>query len=362
MKSAFISLLFALIAMTGQAQNTVNNFKINVKVTQGIEDSGYLVHLFDANQTHRDQIGKITVINKRTAFETHLEEPLVGDLTAIFPDGSICTACVRFPFVPNEQVNVKVKNGTFELSGTTFYQQWADADELEENARKYYKQWETDSIILNYLKKHADEEGCVMRYWQYNILPRQTILSIIPESMKNGRFKHFFDSYHPANADRVQIEEVEPDVVPDSPQDDFEPTPLQRMQIEQKGQLIQLNIEWIKKAYESISEELDGMRYQFIIDMSFKQISSRNKELDKQWQDLIKTVKGFDVPKSKAPELFSDLYKEILKFYANQNEELTIFYKKYGSYTKEARKTQKDVNKLTEKYMKEMKKTLEQLT
>ena len=174
-----------------------NNFSISVKVTQGIEDAGYLVHIFNSDKTQRRFVDKITVNDKRTSFETHIDEPLVGDLTAIFPDGAVCSACVRFPFVPGEQAQVKVKNGTFELSGSKFYQEWSDADELEENARKYYKQWETDSIILNYLKKHASEEGCVMRYWQYEILPRPVILGIIPESMKNGRFKRFFDGYQP---------------------------------------------------------------------------------------------------------------------------------------------------------------------
>jgi len=174
-----------------------NNFCISVKVTQGIEDAGYLVHIFNSDKTQRRFVDKITVNDKRTSFETHIDEPLVGDLTAIFPDGVVCSACVRFPFVPGEQAQVKVKNGTFELSGSKFYQEWSDADELEENARKYYKQWETDSIILNYLKKHASEEGCVMRYWQYEILPRPVILGIIPESMKNGRFKRFFDGYQP---------------------------------------------------------------------------------------------------------------------------------------------------------------------
>jgi hypothetical protein len=174
-----------------------NNFSISVKVTQGIEDAGYLVHIFNSDKTQRRFVDKITVNDKRTSFETHIDEPLVGDLTAIFPDGTVCSACVRFPFVPGEQAQVKVKNGTFELSGSKFYQEWSDADELEENARKYYKQWETDSIILNYLKKHASEEGCVMRYWQYEILPRPVILGIIPESMKNGRFKRFFDGYQP---------------------------------------------------------------------------------------------------------------------------------------------------------------------
>lgn len=198
MTNRIISLMLLFCGMTfteNLAQE--NNFSISVKVTQGIEDAGYLVHIFNSDKTQRRFVDKITVNDKRTSFETHIDEPLVGDLTAIFPDGSVCSACVRFPFVPGEKAQVKVKNGTFELSGSKFYQEWSDADELEENARKYYKQWETDSIILNYLKKHADEEGCVMRYWQYEILLRPVILDIIPESMRNGRFKRFFDGYQP---------------------------------------------------------------------------------------------------------------------------------------------------------------------
>jgi hypothetical protein len=190
-----LMLLMSSLTFTETRAQGNNDFKIDVKVTQGIEDAGYLVQVFDRNQSARKFLGKIDVVNKRSAFETHLDEPLVGDLTAIFPNGEVCTACVRFPFVPGEECHVKVKNGTFELTGTTFYQQWADADDLEENAHKYYKQWETDSIILNYFKKHANEEGCVMRYWQYEVLPRPTILKLIPDNMRNGRFKSFFDQH-----------------------------------------------------------------------------------------------------------------------------------------------------------------------
>ena len=133
-------LLMSSLTFTETRAQGNNDFKIDVKVTQGIEDAGYLVQVFDRNQSARKFLGKIDVVNKRSAFETHLDEPLVGDLTAIFPNGEVCTACVRFPFVPGEECHVKVKNGTFELTGTTFYQQWADADDLEENAHKYYKE------------------------------------------------------------------------------------------------------------------------------------------------------------------------------------------------------------------------------
>ena len=68
-----------------------NNFSISVKVTQGIEDAGYLVHIFNSDKTQRRFVDKITVNDKRTSFETHIDEPLVGDLTAIFPDGAVCS-------------------------------------------------------------------------------------------------------------------------------------------------------------------------------------------------------------------------------------------------------------------------------
>ena len=55
-----------------------NNFSISVKVTQGIEDAGYLVHIFNNDKTQRKFVDKITVTDKRTSFETHIDEPLVG--------------------------------------------------------------------------------------------------------------------------------------------------------------------------------------------------------------------------------------------------------------------------------------------
>lgn len=361
MKSTILTIMLVLVTMTGQAQNVVNNLKIDIKVTQGIEDSGYLVHLFNRSQTQREQIGKITVTDKRASYETHVDEPLVGDLTAIFPDGSVCTACVRFPFVPGEHAEVKVKNGTFELSGSTFYKQWADADELEENARKYYKQWETDSIILNYLKNHADEEGCVMRYWQYQILPRQTILSIIPASVRNGRFKHFFANYEPDNHVEYVPATVEPEPAVMGDVIGFNPTPAQKMELIRKSQDIKLNVDRIKNLYEFIGKGVEEIGYSFVTGIDLKEIIQRNKELDKQWLSLLKTLNSIDIPSDQAPQIYNELYNGILKFYSEQSKAISEIYMKYGGYTKEAEKAQKIVIKLTEKRMKERSKKLAQM-
>ena len=169
------------------------NFQMDITVSQGINDSGYLIELIGEPSGSIRPIADIPVIDRKCSFATHVDEPTMSHITATFPDGSICSAYVRFPFVPGEHATVKVMNGTFDLTGSAFYKQWSDADELEENAKKHHKPEETQALLLDYLKKHADEEGCVMRYWQYEVLSREEILKIIPDKIKNGRFKKFFE-------------------------------------------------------------------------------------------------------------------------------------------------------------------------
>ena len=53
------------------------------------------------------------------------------------------------------------------------------------------------------------------------------------------------------------------------------------------------------------------------------------------------------------------MYKEILTFYNEQNLLISEIIKNYGAYTKSARKTQKYVNDLMEKYMNDMIKAME---
>lgn len=291
-----LMLLLSGLTLTETHAQGNNNFKIDVKVTQGIEDAGYLVQVFNRDQTARKFLDKIDVKDKRTSFATHLDEPLVGDLTAIFPNGEICTACVRFPFVPGEECHVKVKNGTFELTGTTFYQQWSDADDLEENARKYYQQWETDSIILNYFKQHANEEGCVMRYWQYEVLPRTTILKLIPDGMRNGRFKPFFDQYDGAedaafleanefevvdDVDEIVVEEPKIDDAVETPEASDSPT----LNFDIDADLTKMSRKQIKKAVKKQMKAVEKQMTQYMIELQ-KHID----EIDKHVENMGKNI------------------------------------------------------------------------
>lgn len=180
-----------------QATPGKTNFQLDITVTQGINDSGYLIHLF--NNTSRGEVPLLADIpthNRQCSFSTYVDEPRMGQVTATFPDGSICTHCMRFPFVPGERAELTVKNGFFYLTGSKFYKEWGAADELVENARNFHKQEETDKLIKDYLTAHANEEGCVMYYLKENILPKETIMKAVPADMLTGRFQGIMKSWY----------------------------------------------------------------------------------------------------------------------------------------------------------------------
>ena len=134
-------------------------------------------------------------------------------------------------------------------------------------------------------------------------------------------------------------------------------TAKQEAQIQLKTELVRLDIERIKASYKAIGEELKGMRDHYRIGTIFETIQKQNNELDKKYQDVIKLVKGYAIPAIELPSL----YKEILKFYNEQNQELNEYFKSFG-YSREAkpaRKLQKYLNDQMEKYIKEMEKSLQ---
>ena len=120
-----------------------------------------------------------------------------------------------------------------------------------------------------------------------------------------------------------------------------------------KAELVKMGMERIKATYESVAEK--DMRSGYKMQMAFDQIVKQNKELDKKFQETIQLAKKIGVPATELP----NLYKEIIKFYAEQNQGISEINKYYGAYTKHSRKAQKCVNDLMEKYIKEMTKALQ---
>ena len=147
---------------------------------------------------------------------------------------------------------------------------------------------------------------------------------------------------------------IEPNAVKVEDSQSFKPTEVQRMQLEPITELARMKIEEIKSLYQNLnSKNLSWVNKGAVFD----NITKKNKELDKQFQDVIKVVKGIKMPKNEESKVWSELYKEILKFYSEQNKALTEMSGQ-GQLPKSAQKTQETVNKIIQKYMNEMSKTL----
>ena len=147
---------------------------------------------------------------------------------------------------------------------------------------------------------------------------------------------------------------IEPNAVKVEDSQSFKPTEVQRMQLEPIVELAKMKIEEIKSLYQNLnSKNLSWVNKGAVFD----NITKKNKELDKQFQDVIKVVKGIKMPKNEESKAWSELYKEILKFYSEQNRGLTEMSGQ-AQLPKSAQKTQETVNKIIQKYMNEMSKTL----
>ena len=279
-------------------------FKIEGRVDENIKDSLYNIYIADSRDAlyaldDNEYVACVPVVNKRFVFQTELEHPCVGRLRCIFPDGSLCSAWIDLDFVPGETYHITVHDGYY--------------DEDRGYERRVGRQSGKsligpDAVVLDTVIIKDDAPAL---YQPAVVAPRQDWRGSL--------------------------------------------SPKHQAQLELKTEIVQLNIERIKASYKSIGEELKGTRDQYKMDMVFDEIIKQNKELDKRYQDVIKQVNELQIPVTELP----GMYKEILTFYNEQNLLISEIIKNYGAYTKSARKTQKYVNDLMEKYMNDMIKAME---
>lgn len=117
---------------------------------------------------------------------------------------------------------------------------------------------------------------------------------------------------------------------------------------------IKFDIEMIKETYKTIRANYQS---RLNISSGYKRLLKQNKELDKKYQDFIKSLNKIqNIPENERNNLQADLYKEILKFYTEQNQAFTDMNRKLGTLPKSGQKTQKYLIVLTEKYMNEIRK------
>ena len=157
--------------------------------------------------------------------------------------------------------------------------------------------------------------------------------------------------------DTVMVINDAPIVAPQSRQSsNWEPSPMVKMQVEGKAMAIKAQMDAIKATYLSMKPFFDAKNFTGI-NKVFEQIAKQNKSLDAKWQDFVKMLKNLETPpteQGRKMEAIGGVYKEILKFYTEQNQGFSEMLKEFGTMPKGAQKAQKELNKLIEKNMTEM--------
>ena len=295
---------------------TAKTFKIVGRVDENIKDSLYNIYIADtgadlANIGDDDYIACVPVINKRFEWQTELDHRCVGRLRCIFPDGSLCSAWINLDFVPGETYNITVHNG------------WYDEDrDFERRVGRNSGK----SLLTNLQSRGIDDQTV-------------EVVDTIP-------------GYVDDNIVLDGVEFAEPDNME---------TWIKTISLQQQTQLmfkvqgIKAGIERVKASYKPLGEIMNGgMSFNKVSDKIFENITAQNKELDKNVQEFQKAFFALNPPAKLRQSFYADAYKEILNTFTEQNKGFTEMYAKTGSLPKAAQKTQKYINKLTEKYVNEM--------
>ncbi len=276
-------------------------FKIEGRVDEQIKDSLYNIYIADTRDalyalSDDDYVACVPVVNKRFEFQTELDHPCVGRLRCIFPDGELCSAWIDLDFVPGETYRITVHNGYY--------------DEDRDYERRVGRQSGRSLLVSNSPTMFEADTVAI------DTIPGQDTLK---DEMK--RWEKTL-------------------------------TPQQHAMIELKAQNVQTAEDVLKGIYNQ-AEENSGAGT-FYVDIVSEQIISQTKVLDSNIQDFAKDLKACGMPSAG----LMDLYKTILNSYSEQNKKLSaLLIAAPGS--KKAKKAQKLVQDLLEKYMKEATKVMD---
>jgi len=282
-----------------------NAFRIDGRVGSDLNDSLYVVYMADTAE-ELDQIADdafvatMPVVNKRFNFSVEIDKPKVGRIRTVMPDGSLCKLWTNLDFVPGETYRITTHNG------------WYEEDRDYENRVGRY----SGHSLLNDLQRRGIDDQTV------------EVVDSVPEEFRVvNPSKHWRDNL----------------------------SPVHKMKLELKVEQVGMAVENIKAQYKTIGETLTGFRSRDRIVLLFGQLLQHNKDLDKKYQELIQLAKKCDVPVTEMP----GLYKEIVKFYTEQNKALNDLYKDSLTNGPAIRKLHEYVTKQTEKYIKEMEKSIQ---
>ena len=283
-----------------------NAFRIDGRVGSDLNDSLYVVYMADTAE-ELDQIdddafvATMPVVNRRFNFSVDIDQPKVGRIRTVMPDGSLCKLWTNLDFVPGETYRITTHNG------------WYEEDRDYENRVGRY----SGHSLLNDLQRRGIDDQVTVE-----------VVDSIPEE---------FRVVDPQQNWRDKL------------------SPVHKIQLEIKVEQVGMTVESLKANYKAIGDNLSGFRSRDKILFLIDQLLRQNKVLDKKYQELIQLAKNCDVPATAMP----GLYKEIVQFYTEQNKALIDLYKDSITNGKSIRKLHEYVTKQTEKYIKEMENSLQ---
>ena len=292
------------MSSAGLLSDNQNTFTIDGRVGFDLTDSLYVVYMADTAEeldkvADNDFIATMPVVNKRFSFSVQLDKPKVGRIRTVMPDGSLCELWTNLDFVPGRTYRITTHNGYYD----------EDRD-YELSVGRY-----SGKSLLNDLQRRGIDDQTVV------------VVDKVPEEFRPvdpHSLETWLNSLSPSNKNRFMM----------------------------MAEMNKWKIERIKETYKVIGMTLNDNRDMYKIQTAFGDILKQNKELDKNYQDFIKEAKKTGLPSCEMPEL----YKEILKFYTEQNQGLSELYKDSITNGKPILKLRSYLAKQTEKYLKDMEK------
>ena len=315
------------MSSAGLLSDNKNTFTIDGRVGYDLNDSLYVVYIADTaeelnNVKDSDFVATMPVVNKRFTFSIELDKPKVGRIRTVMPDGSLCELWTNLDFVPGETYRITTHNGYYD----------EDRD-YEQRVGRY-----SGKSLLSELQKRGVDDASGKIEWD----PREEDgVTVEPEI-------HLSQSVRDIEAWRFSL------------------SPQQEIALEQKSKNLRSCMKMVQDAYEVIANIMGQgpafkARLGIYVDQQCDEILKRNKELDKAFSDMVKSIKATNPPQSFLDEMYSEGFKEILDVFTKQNNSFNEFFMARGSLSKKAKKTQKYINSLTEKYMTEITKHLREM-
>lgn len=297
-------------------EQSSKTFKIEGRIDGEIKDSLYNVYIADSYAelnalADDDYVACVPVVNKRFEYSVELDKPKAGRIRCIFPDGSLCSAWINLDMVPGETYRITVHNGYYD----------EDRD-YEQRVGRYSGK----SLIVGH--DNDDNSSPVVIDGNGNVV-----------------------EYSPAEQTSRPFAILT--------EDELKTVQTKARAIEERVKLVMdLWENGIAKVLNSTSAVYQSGKRKEASDMDtfFEQIIKHNEQIDKQFENLIKTLNDYDVEKIHIVELIKE---GILNdFLSKQNKALIGIYAHLGALSKVGTKCQKQVNNLTEKYLNEMSKVM----